>query len=158
MSVEERVVRLEEFAADVRKYTQFLTEMIRRYDERIDEQEARAQKHDERLDEQATRTQDYAEQLRKLTELAVRSDERMDEQDMRGQEHTEQLRILTELVVRGDERMDTHDVGMTELRAAHAETERRIAALADAQIHTQDALRKLIERDDRHRKSNGDQA
>lgn len=37
MSVEERLVKLEEFAADVRKFTQVLTEMIRRHDERLDE-------------------------------------------------------------------------------------------------------------------------
>ena len=84
MSIEERVVKLEEFASDVRKYTQILTEMIRRHDERLDE----------------------------------------------------------------------HDEQMTELRAAHAETERSIAALADAQIRTEDALKKLLERDER-RGNNG---
>jgi hypothetical protein len=37
MSIEERVIKLEEFAADVRKFTQVLTEMMKRYDERLDE-------------------------------------------------------------------------------------------------------------------------
>jgi hypothetical protein len=37
MSVEERIVKLEEFAADVRSYTKILTDMIRRHDERLDE-------------------------------------------------------------------------------------------------------------------------
>jgi hypothetical protein len=37
MSIEERIVKLEEFAADVRNFTQILTEMIRRHDERLDE-------------------------------------------------------------------------------------------------------------------------
>ncbi|HKR00230.1 MAG TPA: hypothetical protein VJT09_06130 [Pyrinomonadaceae bacterium] len=39
MSLEERVIKLEEFAADVRKFTQILTEMMRRHDERLDEHE-----------------------------------------------------------------------------------------------------------------------
>ena len=37
MSLEERVIKVEEFAADVRKFTQIVTEMIRRHDERLDE-------------------------------------------------------------------------------------------------------------------------
>jgi hypothetical protein len=37
MSVEERIVKLEEFAADVRSYTKILTDMIRRHDEQLDE-------------------------------------------------------------------------------------------------------------------------
>lgn len=37
MSLEERVIKLEEFAADVRNFTQILTEMMRRHDERLDE-------------------------------------------------------------------------------------------------------------------------
>jgi len=36
MSVEERIIKLEEFAADVRNFTKILTEMIRRHDERLD--------------------------------------------------------------------------------------------------------------------------
>jgi hypothetical protein len=39
MSIEGRIVKLEEFAADVRNFTQVLTEMIRRHDERLDEHE-----------------------------------------------------------------------------------------------------------------------
>jgi hypothetical protein len=77
MSVEERIVKLEEFAADVRSYTKTLTDMIRR--------------HDERLDEHA---------------------------------------------------------------AMFHEANQSIAALADAQIRTEEALRKLIERDDRRGGSN----
>ena len=37
MSIEELVVKLEEFAADVRKFTQVLTELMQRYDQRLDE-------------------------------------------------------------------------------------------------------------------------
>ncbi len=39
MSVEERLLKLEEFAADVREHTRILTEIVRRYDERLDEHE-----------------------------------------------------------------------------------------------------------------------
>ncbi len=60
-------------------------------------------------------------------------------------EHT---RILTEIVRRYDERLDEHQEQMTELRHAHAETERSIAALTDAQIRTEDSLKKLIDRID----------
>jgi hypothetical protein len=37
VSIEERVLNLEKFAADVREHTRFLTEIVRRYDERLDE-------------------------------------------------------------------------------------------------------------------------
>jgi hypothetical protein len=37
MSAEERLIKLEEFAVDVRNFTQILTEMMRRHDERLDE-------------------------------------------------------------------------------------------------------------------------
>jgi hypothetical protein len=37
MSIEERLIKLEEFAADVRDFTKIVTEMIRRHDERLDE-------------------------------------------------------------------------------------------------------------------------
>ena len=37
MSVEERVIKLEWFAAGVRKYVEILTEIIRRHDKRLDE-------------------------------------------------------------------------------------------------------------------------
>lgn len=40
MSIEERVVNLEEFAADVRKFTKILTDMIQRHDERMDDHAA----------------------------------------------------------------------------------------------------------------------
>lgn len=36
MTIEERVTKLETFAADVREYTRVLTEVIRHHDERID--------------------------------------------------------------------------------------------------------------------------
>jgi uncharacterized protein YhaN len=49
MSTEERIIKLEEFAADVRGYTQLLTEMIRRHDERLDEVRAEQSNADARI-------------------------------------------------------------------------------------------------------------
>jgi hypothetical protein len=37
MSIEERIIKLEEFASDVRNFTQILTEMMSRHEERLDE-------------------------------------------------------------------------------------------------------------------------
>jgi NTP pyrophosphatase (non-canonical NTP hydrolase) len=47
--LEQRVAKLEEFAADVRAYTQFLTDMIRRYDERLDEHAGLFRETDEKI-------------------------------------------------------------------------------------------------------------
>ncbi len=96
MSTEERVINLEEFAADVRKYIQILTEMIRRYDERIDE---------------------HAEMFREANRsIAALAD---------AQIHTEEAQ-------------------------AHADA--RIAALADAQARTDQRFNELIDflREDRY--------
>ena len=49
MSTEERIAKLEEFAADVRSYTQILTEMIRRHDERSDEHDTLFRETDEKI-------------------------------------------------------------------------------------------------------------
>ncbi|PYS90551.1 MAG: hypothetical protein DMF64_14790 [Acidobacteria bacterium] len=49
MSTEERIAKLEEFAADVRSYTQILTEMLRRHDERIDEHDTLFRATDEKI-------------------------------------------------------------------------------------------------------------
>jgi chromosome segregation ATPase len=74
------------------------------------------------------------------------------------------FQLLTELARNASERADTHDAwinqlgaGQAELRAAQAESEHKIAALADAQIRTTDALKKLFERDER-RGENGNGA
>jgi type II secretory pathway component PulJ len=67
----------------------------------------------------------------------------------------EYTRILTAMIQRHDERLDEHAAEIAELRAAESNADARIAALADAQIRTEDALKKLIERDDERRRSNG---
>jgi hypothetical protein len=67
----------------------------------------------------------------------------------------EYTRILTAMIQRHDERLDEHATEIAELRAAESNADARIAALADAQIRTEDALKKLIERDDERRRSNG---
>jgi len=52
---------------------------------------------------------------------------------------------LTQLLVRADARMDQHDSWIQELGAASANADARIAALADAQIRTEEALKRLSE-------------
>jgi hypothetical protein len=69
-------------------------------------------------------------------------------------EHT---RILTALLERHSERMDNHDAALAEMHAAQANADARIAALADAQIRTEDALRRLIERDEQRGNGSGGQ-
>jgi acetyl/propionyl-CoA carboxylase alpha subunit len=58
-------------------------------------------------------------------------------------------RILTEITQRHGERLEDHDSQMAELRAAQANTEHKLAALVDAQIKTEDALRRLTDKVDR---------
>ncbi len=65
-------------------------------------------------------------------------------------------RILTEVIRRMDSRLDRHndsidrhEAWIDELHAAQANSEAKIAALADAQIHTEAALRNLTEKLDR---------
>jgi hypothetical protein len=113
MSVEDRVIKLESFAADVREHTRILTDILLRHDERIE--------HD------AARTADLERHFK----------------------------ILTDLAVRASERADDADAGLAEMREAQANADARIAALADAQIRTEDALRKLIERDERRGQAGG---
>ncbi len=67
------------------------------------------------------------------------------------------IEILTELARNASERADTHDAWINQLGRAQAESEQKIAALADAQIRTEDALKKLFERDER-RGENGNGA
>jgi hypothetical protein len=113
MSIEDRILKLESFAADVREHTRVLTDILLRHDERIE--------HD------AARTADLERHFK----------------------------ILTDLAVRASERADDADAGLVEMRAAQANADVRIAALADAQIRTEDALRKLIERDERRGQAGG---
>ena len=52
-------------------------------------------------------------------------------------------RIMVELLRRADERMDTHQDWINQLGTAQAELDAKMAALVDAQISTEDALREL---------------
>jgi DNA anti-recombination protein RmuC len=47
--LEQRVTNLEKFAADVREFTAFLRDVIRRYDERLDEHENLFREADEKI-------------------------------------------------------------------------------------------------------------
>lgn len=59
--IETRVNRLEEFAAEVRGYAKILTDMIRR--------------HDERLDEQATLFHEANQAIAALADAQIRTEE-----------------------------------------------------------------------------------
>jgi Mg2+ and Co2+ transporter CorA len=83
-----------------------------------------------------------------LNRLAKKADERADSA-------TESIRLLTQMIQRHDERLDEH-------AEMFREADRSIAALADAQIHTEEAithltqkLDALIERLDRDRNGGG---
>ena len=67
----------------------------------------------------------------------------------------ESFTVLIDLVRRHDDRMDEFREGLKELRAAQAESERKIGALADAQAHTDKKLDALIDivRDQRNGQS-----
>ncbi len=57
----------------------------------------------------------------------------------------ESFLTLVELARRSDERVDQHQEWINQLGAAQAESERKIAALADAQAHTDQRLDGLID-------------
>ena len=59
-------------------------------------------------------------------------------------------KILTEMVRRHDERLDEHAEAIHEHSEMFREANRSIAALADAQIRTEDSLQKIVERLDRN--------
>jgi uncharacterized coiled-coil protein SlyX len=95
--------------------------------------------------------EDRVIQLESVVATLARLMEKADARAARDAARTDSLerhfKMLTELAVRASERADFADAGLAELRAAQANADARIAALADAQIRTEDALRKLIERD-----------
>jgi hypothetical protein len=97
--------------------------------------------------------EDRVIQLESVVATLARLMEKADARAMRDAARTDSLerhfKMLTELAVRASERADDADAGLAEMRAAQANADVRIAALADAQIRTEDALRKLIERDER---------
>jgi chromosome segregation ATPase len=47
--LEQRIANLEKFAADVREFTSYLRDVIRRYDERLDEHENLFHESDEKI-------------------------------------------------------------------------------------------------------------
>ncbi len=163
MSIEDRVINLEEFAADVRKYTQILTDIIRRHDERLDEHvetsdEAKrsiaaladAQIHTEEAQAHADTSiaaladaqihteeaQAHADaRIAALADGQARTDRRVEEFAADVRKYTQ---ILTDIIRRHDERLDEH-VETSE------EAKRSIAALADAQARTDQRVKELID-------------
>ena len=70
MSVEDRVLRLESFAADVREHTRLLTEVIRRMDERDD-------RHETWIDELHAAQANSDAKIAALTDAQIRTGERI---------------------------------------------------------------------------------
>jgi ABC-type transporter Mla subunit MlaD len=84
MSIEERLLRLEGFAADVREHTRILTELIRRHDQRHDG-------HDELL-------RDIETKLAALTDAQIQTESSLQELAA-AQAHTdERLDALIDIV------------------------------------------------------------
>ncbi len=80
------------------------------------------------IEEQVTRLEGFAADVREHTRLLTEVIRRMDERDDRTHE-----------------RADRHEQWIDELHAAQANSEAKIAALADAQIRTEETLRRLLE-------------
>lgn len=114
MSLEERVVNLEEFAADVRKFTQILTDMILRHDERLDE-------HAEMFEEANRSIAALADAQIHTEEAQARTDQRVEEYAADVRKYTQ---ILTNIILRHDERLDEH-------AEAQARTEHSVNELID---------------------------
>ncbi len=68
MSVEDRVLKLEGFAADVREMTRVITELIRRHDERLDEREQHAA-------EQESATDNLTVKMEALVDAQIRTED-----------------------------------------------------------------------------------
>jgi len=77
-----------------------------------------------------------------LEELAARSDGRTSDLE-------KHFKMLTQLIVSASERADTHEAWINRLGEAQANASAQIAALADAQIRTEEALTTLTARVDR---------
>jgi len=90
-----------------------------------------------------------------LARLMEKADARAARDAARTSDLERHFKMLTELAVRASERADDADAGLVEMRAAQANADARIAALADAQIRTEEALKRLIERDERRNGSGG---
>ena len=85
-----------------------------------------------------------------LAELAARHDERMAQHDEHMAQHNERIasleksfQTLTQLAVSASERADQHGAWINQLGTAQAESDVKIAALADAQIHTEEGMNAL---------------
>jgi predicted component of type VI protein secretion system len=68
MSVEDRVLKLEGFAADVREMTRVITELIRRHDERLTE-------HEQHAAEQESATDNLTVKLEALVDAQIRTED-----------------------------------------------------------------------------------
>lgn len=124
MSTDDRILRLENAMST-------LVEMLAEQQRLTAEQQRQAVE----LQRQA------AEQQRQAAELQHQAAD----QQRRTSRLEESFTTLVELLRRHDESLDGLRDGTNELRAAQIESERKIAALADAQAHTDQKLDVLID-------------
>jgi len=88
------------------------------------------------------RNQRFENALATLAELAAVQNRRADAQERRIEGLEEAYALLVKLA-------RSQQNGMDEIRAAQAETDHRLAALVDAQMHTEQALQRLTEAHER---------
>jgi chromosome segregation ATPase len=78
-----------------------------------------------------------------LAELAALAHAKDARQDARLNELSESFGMLVEMLRRHDERLDELRASQTELSEAQTETEHKLAALVDAQIRGEEAMKEL---------------
>ncbi len=115
MGIEERVLNLEKFASDVREHTRILTEIMGRYDERLDEHNGMFREADR--------------SIAALADAQIRT-------EAAGANTEAHIVALTDAQVRTE-------AAQAEFRAAQAESERKLGALVDAHIRTEETVRAL---------------
>lgn len=94
---------------------------------------------------QEQRTERLEEGFRLLTQVAAGQQRPVSDQQRRVARLEESYVAAAEMPGRHDHRLDGQDSGLDELRAAQAESERKIAALADAQAETDRKMAALAE-------------
>lgn len=94
---------------------------------------------------QEQRAERLEEGFRLLAQVVAEQQQVVANQQRRTARLEESFVMLTELAGRHEERLDAHDERQDELRAAQAESERKIAELAEAQAHSDRRMDALID-------------
>ena len=143
MSADERILRLENAMATIAELAAQHNERMAQHDERsaaLARQNELLLKlgaqHEERMTQHEERISAIARQNELLLKLTAQHDGRTASLE-------KSFQALTQLAVSASERADQHGAWINQLGAAQAETEVKIAALADAQVRTEEALARL---------------